>query len=63
MCATCGCGDPKNKHGKKTLKDANKAGAKKAPAKKVADKKADAKKDDKKMPAFLMKKEDKKGKK
>jgi hypothetical protein len=55
MCATCGCGDPKNKHGKKTLKDANKAGAKKAPAKKAADKK-----DDKKMPAFLMKKDDKK---
>lgn len=53
MCATCGCGDPKNKHGKKTLKDANKAGAKKAPAKKAA-----AKKDDKK-PAFLQKKDKK----
>jgi hypothetical protein len=58
MCATCGCGDPKNKHGKKTMKEANAMGAKKAPAKKAA-----AKKDAKKMPAFLMKKEDKKGKK
>jgi hypothetical protein len=53
MCATCGCGDPKNKHGKKTMKEANAMGAKKAAAKKDA----------KKMPAFLMKKEDKKGKK
>jgi hypothetical protein len=30
MCATCGCMQPKNKHGKKTLKAANKAFAKKA---------------------------------
>jgi hypothetical protein len=52
MCATCGCGDPKNKHGKKTLKEANKAGAKKTPVTKDA----------KKKPAFLEKKMDKKKK-
>lgn len=42
MCATCGCGMPKNKHGQKTLAAANKkyAGAKKkAAAKKKKDKK------------------------
>jgi hypothetical protein len=50
MCATCGCGDPKNKHGKNTMKEANAMGAKKAPAKKAAAKKADTK------PAFLQKK-------
>jgi hypothetical protein len=34
MCATCGCGAPKNKHGMKTLQAANKKFAKKAaPAK------------------------------
>jgi hypothetical protein len=34
MCATCGCGKPKDKHGMKSLKDANKKFAKKAaPAK------------------------------
>ena len=33
MCATCGCMQPKNKHGKKTLKAANKAFAKKATTK------------------------------
>jgi len=36
MCATCGCGQPKNKHGQKTLSAANKKfAAKKKPAKKV----------------------------
>ena len=30
MCATCGCGMPKNKHGMKTLAAANKKFAKKA---------------------------------
>lgn len=29
MCATCGCGAPKNKHGEKTLAAANKKFAKK----------------------------------
>jgi hypothetical protein len=34
MCATCGCGAPKNKHGMKSLQAANKKFAKKAaPAK------------------------------
>ena len=35
MCATCGCGAPKNKHGEKTLTAANKkfAPKKAAPAK------------------------------
>ena len=34
MCSTCGCGKPKDKHGMKSLKDANKKFAKKtAPAK------------------------------
>ena len=36
MCATCGCGNPKNKHGMKSLKDANKKMAKKAAPKKKA---------------------------
>lgn len=36
MCATCGCGAPKNKHGEKTLAAANKKYAK---TKKKADKK------------------------
>jgi hypothetical protein len=38
MCTTCGCGQPKNKHGMKTLKAANKkfAAKKAAPAKKKA---------------------------
>jgi hypothetical protein len=41
MCATCGCGKPKDKHGMKTLKAANEkfADAKKAPAKKKKKKK------------------------
>jgi hypothetical protein len=30
MCATCGCGKPKDKHGMKTLAAANKKFAKKA---------------------------------
>lgn len=38
MCATCGCGMPKNKHGQKTLAAANKKFAK--TKKKAADKKA-----------------------
>ncbi len=35
MCATCGCGAPKNKHGMKSLQAANKkfAAKKAAPAK------------------------------
>jgi len=34
MCATCGCGAPKNKHGMKTIQAANKKFAKKsAPSK------------------------------
>lgn len=35
MCATCGCGDPKNKHGMKSQKAADKkfAAKKAAPAK------------------------------
>jgi hypothetical protein len=40
MCATCGCGMPKNKHGMKTLAAANKKYAK--------TKKKDSKKKDKK---------------
>jgi len=51
MCATCGCGAPKNKHGQKTLAAANKKFAKKTTTKKAgeevmtkaADKKQDAK--------------------
>ena len=39
MCATCGCGMPKNKHGMKSLKEANKKFAKKAAVKKAAPKK------------------------
>jgi hypothetical protein len=39
MCATCGCGKPKDKHGMKTIQAANKKFAKKgstkAPAKKT----------------------------
>jgi hypothetical protein len=39
MCATCGCGKPKDKHGMKTLAAANKKfdkkASSKAPAKKV----------------------------
>lgn len=38
MCATCGCGMPKNKHGQKTLKAANDKFAK--TKKKAAAKKA-----------------------
>lgn len=34
MCATCGCGQPKNKHGQKTLAAANKKFAKKTTTKK-----------------------------
>jgi hypothetical protein len=41
MCATCGCGKPKDKHGMKTLKAANDKFAK-------AKKKAAVKKKDKK---------------
>jgi hypothetical protein len=33
MCATCGCGMPKNKHGMKTLAAANKKFAKKSDSK------------------------------
>jgi hypothetical protein len=35
MCASCGCGDPKNKHGLKSVKAANKKFAEKktSPAK------------------------------
>jgi hypothetical protein len=39
MCATCGCGMPKNKHGQKTLAAANKKYAKKKAAPKKDDKK------------------------
>ena len=39
MCATCGCGAPKNKHGEKTLAAANKKFAKKGALKKAAVKK------------------------
>jgi hypothetical protein len=39
MCATCGCGMPKNKHGMKSLTEANKKFAKKAAFKKAAPKK------------------------
>jgi hypothetical protein len=35
MCATCGCGAPKNKHGMKTVQAANKKFAKKAPPSKA----------------------------
>jgi hypothetical protein len=35
MCATCGCQQPKNKHGQKTLAAANKKFAAKKPVKKV----------------------------
>jgi hypothetical protein len=33
MCATCGCGKPKDKHGMKTLEAANKKFAKKSDSK------------------------------
>jgi hypothetical protein len=33
MCSTCGCGQPKNKHGEKTLAIANKKYASKPKAK------------------------------
>jgi hypothetical protein len=33
MCATCGCGKPKDKHGQKTLSAANKKYAKKSDSK------------------------------
>jgi hypothetical protein len=33
MCATCGCGKPKDKHGMKTLAAANKKYAKKSDSK------------------------------
>jgi hypothetical protein len=36
MCSTCGCGQPKNKHGMKTLAGANKKFAKTKKAKKQA---------------------------
>jgi hypothetical protein len=39
MCATCGCQQPKNKHGEKTLAAANKKYAKKKDEKKKKDKK------------------------
>jgi hypothetical protein len=35
MCATCGCGKPKDKHGMKTLKEANKKFAKKSTSSKA----------------------------
>jgi hypothetical protein len=38
MCATCGCGQPKNKHGQKTLSAANKKFAKKTTIKKAGKK-------------------------
>lgn len=33
MCSTCGCGMPMNKHGQKTLKEANKKFSKKKDSK------------------------------
>ena len=39
MCATCGCGMPKNKHGMKTIEAANKKYAKKKSDKKKEKKK------------------------
>jgi len=38
MCATCGCGAPKNKHGQKTLAAANKKFANKTTTKKAGKK-------------------------
>ena len=45
MCATCGCGDPKNKHGMKSVKAANKKFDKKdlSPKQKALAGKADPK--------------------
>ena len=40
MCATCGCMKPKDKHGMKSLKDANKKFAKKSDSKSKAKKAA-----------------------
>ena len=40
MCATCGCGMPKNKHGMKTVAAANKKYAKKSDSKGKAKKAA-----------------------
>jgi hypothetical protein len=39
MCTTCGCGQPKNKHGMKNVAAANKKFAKKTAAKKAPSKK------------------------
>lgn len=39
MCATCGCGKPKDKHGMKTVAAANKKFAKKTTVKKAPSKK------------------------
>ena len=44
MCATCGCGDPKNKHGMKSVKAANKKFDKKSATSKAAPKKMGKKK-------------------
>jgi hypothetical protein len=44
MCATCGCGDPKNKHGMKSVKAANKKFDKKDAKSKSAPKKMGKKK-------------------
>jgi hypothetical protein len=44
MCATCGCGKPKDKHGYKTLAEANKMGLKKDKSKKAKPSKAKGKK-------------------
>ena len=44
MCATCGCGAPKNKHGEKTLAAANKKFGKKNATSKSAPKKMGKKK-------------------
>jgi hypothetical protein len=38
MCATCGCGKPKDKHGMKTIEAANKKYAKKKDSKSKAKK-------------------------
>jgi hypothetical protein len=44
MCATCGCGKPKAKHGMKTLEAANKKFAKKSDSKGKAKKINDVRK-------------------
>jgi hypothetical protein len=44
MCATCGCGKPKDKHGMKTLAAANKKYDKKSDSKSKAKKVSDVRK-------------------